>query len=174
MLDTYREDLIYKGSLCPPLWLVRCLRHTFRNMFMQSFHNQYFTLSLISWKLYKIFVYFSLLLYFFEIAVIFVIWKVAISFVHINCVIITQKLPAQSWTAHGPMYLSCDDQHHRASRCHSDTIWVARTSLSGVIWQHKCVADEQQHDKLIIVKVTQRQGHIVHSIDCVTLSWQDI
>lgn len=44
----------------------------------------------------------------------------------------------------------------------------------GVVCQLKYAADEQQHDKLNIVKVAQRRGCTVRSIDWVTLSRQDI
>lgn len=57
---------------------------------------------------------------------------------------------------------------------HPDTtvtlFWLACTMLCSVICQLKYAADKQQHDKLNIVKVAQRQGHTGYSIDFVMLS----
>lgn len=50
---------------------------------------------------------------------------------------------AHCWTTHGPIYSNWDDRHHRAPRRHSDTVWVARATLRGVICQRKYAADAQ-------------------------------
>lgn len=58
---------------------------------------------------------------------------------HISCVIVRRSAEP----THRPIYSNCDDRHHRAPRRHSDTVWVARATLLGVICQRKYAADAQ-------------------------------